>query len=194
MTIRTVPFKCVHRILRRARYFHHHAERTCSALRRMPHMLRQQENLPFTNRNFQRWFSRRLHNPQNDIALQLIEKFLRRIVMEIPPRIRPAHNGHHHLAIFPNLRVTHRRLELLFVLVNPRLKIKRLQVLYRWHSTLPKILRSAPSQSCHPEAPRFSSGARDLYRHSARPMAPVYTPLPESQSTNADAATDAPRQ
>src|SRR5271163_2667716 len=132
----------------RARHFHHQPDRSVGVpLRRMAHMLGQQENLAFLDRNLDRRLARRFHHANKNISLELVEKFLSRIIVIVHALIRAADHGHDHVAIVPDLRVSHRRLQFVAVRLNPTLKIESLKRFYRWHSSSFTVWRRACRQS-----------------------------------------------
>src|SRR5579863_5039272 len=132
VAVRAVPFETVENALW-TRHLHHHPDAAGHALRRMPHMFGQQENLAFFDGNFKRRLSRFFHHANRNIALQLVEELFRGIVVIIASLVRSPHDRDHHLAVFPHLRITDRRLEFVFVLFDPRLKVESPQAAYGWH-------------------------------------------------------------
>src|SRR6266446_6091330 len=108
-------------------------------------MLGQQKDLTLLNRNFNRRLAGSFHQAKENVALQLIEELLGRIVMIVSPMVRSPHDSHHHFAVLPNLRIPYRRLELLFVFLNPSLKVEGLQASNGWHcvSYLPGLYATA---------------------------------------------------
>src|SRR5262252_1368242 len=133
-TILAVPLKSVHRPLR-PRHFDHNTQRArLQPLRRMTHVRGQQENLPFFDRNLDRWLPRRLHQAEKDVSPELIKEFLGGVVVVVSPVIRTSDNRDHQFSVFPYLRIPYRRLQLLPVVLDPSLKIECLQFLDRRHS------------------------------------------------------------
>src|ERR1700677_3199933 len=68
MAVRAKPFECIQASLR-ARYFDDDADCISRPLRRVAHVLRQQENLALFDRNLQRRPAWRFHDAKNDISL-----------------------------------------------------------------------------------------------------------------------------
>src|SRR5579864_2639453 len=134
MALLAVPLKAIQCALG-ARHFddHPYASRL-QPLRRVPHMLWEQENFSLLDRNFEWRVTRSFHQPEKNVALQLIKEFFRRIVVIITTVIWPANHRHHHLPVFPNLRIAHGWFELFFVRLDPLLKIEGLQLLDRRHT------------------------------------------------------------
>src|SRR5262249_12960304 len=107
VTILAVPLETVRFVLRPWHLDHHTHGSRLQSLWRMSHVLGQQENFSFLDWHFDRRFSWSLDEPQKDVALQLVEELLGRIIVIIPPVVGTANHGHHHLSIFPHLRVAH---------------------------------------------------------------------------------------
>ncbi len=63
---------------------------------------------------------------QHHVALELIEKFLHRVVVEVGALVGTADDGDHHIGVLPDLNVTDRRLEQMAVFIDPGAKIERL--------------------------------------------------------------------
>lgn len=135
MAVGTIPFECVQRVLR-TWDLNNNSYRFRRTLRRVAHVLRQKKNLALFNRYIQRRFPWRFHDSKNNIALQLIEKFFRRIVVVVAPLVWTAHDRYHQLTVFPDLRISYRRLELLLIFLDPGLKVESLQILDGRHSSL----------------------------------------------------------
>src|SRR5271165_5237006 len=114
VAVRAIPLECVHGAIR-PRHLNHQSNGVCLALRRMAHVLRQKKHLALPDGNVSRWLARFFHDAQKDVALELIEKFLRRVVMEVASLVRSADNCDHELAIFPNLGIADGRLEFVAV-------------------------------------------------------------------------------
>src|SRR5665811_1919131 len=75
MTVLAIPFETIHRTFW-TRHLDHHADAPLlQSLRGMPHVLGQQKNLTLFDRNLQRRLAWSLHDPEKNIALQLVEEF-----------------------------------------------------------------------------------------------------------------------
>src|SRR5690348_5324388 len=134
MTILAIPFEAIERALG-SRHFDDHADGSLlQPLRGMTNMFWQQKDLALFDRNLERRLARSFNKAKKNVALQLVEKFFRRIIMIVAPVVRTTDYGNHHFAVFPHLRIADRRLEFLFVLFDPAQKIERLQVLDGRHS------------------------------------------------------------
>ena len=129
MTFPAVPFKAVFRAFG-TRNFDDQANRAGSeALRRMTRVFRKQKDLAFLDGNFDGRFAGLFHHANENIAFQLVEKFLGGIVVIIQARIRAAYDGDDNVAVFPHLSIADGRLQLFAIGVNPALKIEGFQVL-----------------------------------------------------------------
>src|SRR6516162_4812202 len=64
---------------------------------------------------------------QHHVALQLVKKFLHRVVMIIGAFVWTADHHHGHFAVLEHLLVADRRLKQVCVLVNPLLEVERIK-------------------------------------------------------------------
>src|SRR5258708_6176057 len=132
VAVRAIPLEGVQRAFW-ARHFDDDPDRLRWPLRRMPKVLGQKKYFALFDWHFQWRLARRLHEPECDVSLQLVEEFFRGIVVIVAALVGPTHHGDHHLAVFPNLRISDGRLELLFVFFYPALKVESFQILDRRH-------------------------------------------------------------
>jgi 2-aminomuconate deaminase len=103
--------------------FNHQPDRIGRTARRMRRVGREQKNIAFGERNIGGLAV--LQNLENDVAFQLIEKFLAAVHMIISAAIRAANHHNDEIAVFPDALVANRRLKQVAVLVNPLLEIDR---------------------------------------------------------------------
>src|SRR6202007_2010306 len=128
MTILAVPFESIENTIR-AWHFHYDADGVRLALGGMPHVLRQQKNLAFFDRNVDGGLAGILHDAKRNIALQLVEKLFVGIIVIIAPLVGTSDHGHHHFAVLPHLCISHRWFEFFFVCIDPSLKVESLEIL-----------------------------------------------------------------
>src|SRR5579871_2097506 len=81
MALLAIPLKAIQCAVG-ARHFDDHPNASrLQPLRRMPHMLWEQENFSLLDWNFEWRLTRSFHQPKKNVALQLIKEFFRRIVV-----------------------------------------------------------------------------------------------------------------
>src|SRR5258708_26944507 len=107
VAVRAIPLERVQRAFW-ARHFDDDSDGVRWPLRRMPKVLGQKKYFALFDWHLQWRLARCLHEPECDVSLQLVEELLRGIVVIVAALVGAAHNGDHHLAVFPNLRVSHR--------------------------------------------------------------------------------------
>src|SRR6218665_618307 len=122
MEIEAVPLECLEHPHRTLALDHQTAAPGLWTLRRVAHMRRQQENIALLQ--IDAFQSSLIHDVQPGVALELVEEFFQRVVMEIGAMIRPANDGHHEIRVLPDLLVVDGRLEQVGVLLQPVLKIE----------------------------------------------------------------------
>jgi hypothetical protein len=133
VTLPAIPFKAVFGALGTRNFDYQTDGSRRVTLRRMAHVLWQQKDLALLDRYLQGRLSRLFHHANENIAFQLVEKFLGGIVVIIHALIGSTYDGHDNVAVVPNLRVANRRLQFVTIGVNPSLKIESLQRLDGWH-------------------------------------------------------------
>src|SRR5271167_45169 len=121
-----IPFKGVQRALG-ARHLDHKSDSVGLTLRRVANMLGKKENLSFLNGDVLWRLAGVLDDAQKNVALELVEELLSRIVMIVAALVRATDNSDHELAVFPHLRVTNGRLQFVPVFVYPALQVERFQ-------------------------------------------------------------------
>ena len=70
-----------------------------------------------------------LNNLENDVTLDLVEKFLALIYVVISPGVRPA-NHHHNQIPIKNALIAHRRLQKVLILLDPSGEVYGCQFLH----------------------------------------------------------------
>lgn len=128
-------------VLLAPRSLDHQSDRTLDrALRRMAHVRRQEEDLAFTDRHVEDPAA--LGNLQQHVALDLIEEFLHRVVVEVDPLVRAADDHDHHLGLgVEELLVADRRLQQMLVFRDPGLEIEGLEARVPDHASLHLMTR-----------------------------------------------------
>ena len=121
MAALAVPLEAI-ALARPARALDHQAHGVGGTARRMRHVGRQQEDLAFADGNVHAPAA--LHGGQRDAALELVEKLLARIDVEILAAVRTADHHDDELAVREHLLVAHRRLQQVAVLVDPALEVE----------------------------------------------------------------------
>src|SRR5271156_6387967 len=133
MAFRAVPFKGVFRAFGTGNFDDQANRPGSKALRRMARMFREQKDFSLLDGNLDGRLSGLLHHADENVAFQLVEKFLSGIVVIIHALVGPADHRDDDIAVLPNLGVADGRLQFVAMGVNPALKIEGLHGFYGWH-------------------------------------------------------------